>query len=176
MRQNFTDEEWAMLLQTPLLGVMAVVLADKVDPVSFLQELMAGVKLVGEELQRSDIAGDLAPVLANAMGDIDVQDPLTGEQLLLKKEFELLGLMQTFKNAKAGKEYALDHFRQVAALLDRKVAGIHATDCKRWFMLIAQKTAEAQKEGGFLGIGSSRISEKESDVLKELAEALRLNL
>lgn len=174
MRQNFNDEEWAMLLQAPLQGVMAVVLADRVDPVSFLQELMAGVKIVGEELQRVDIAGELAPLLAKSMGEIDAQDPLDGEQLLLKKEFELLGLMQTFKNAKEGKQYAIDHFREVADILERKVAGIHANDCKRWLMTVAQKTAEVQKEGGFLGIGSSRVSEKESDVLKELAAALKV--
>lgn len=176
MRQNFTDEEWMTLLQAPLQGVMAVVLADRVDPVSFLQELMAGVRIVGEELQRQDISGELAPLVARAMADIDTQDPLEGEQLLLKKEFELLGLMQTFKNAKEGKAYAIDHFRQVAAILENKVAGVHATNCKRWLMAIAQKTAEAQKEGGFLGIGASRISEKESDVLKDLAEALRIDL
>ncbi len=154
---------------------MAVVLADRVDPVSFLQELMAGVRIVGEELQRQDINGELAPLVAQAMAEIDIQDPLDGEQLLLKKEFELLGLMQTFKNAKEGKAYAIDHFRRVAAILENKVAGVHATNCKQWLMTIAQRTAEAQKEGGFMGIGSSRISEKESDVLKELAEALKID-
>jgi hypothetical protein len=175
MRQNFTDEEWTTLLQAPLQGVMAVVLADRVDPVSFLQELMAGVKIVGAELQRQDLTGELAPLMATAMGEIDAQDPLDGDQLLLKKEFELLGLMQTFKDAKEGKQYALEHFRRVAAILETKVAGIHATDCKRWLMAIAQKVAEAQREGGFMGIGSSRISEKESDVLKDLAAALKLD-
>jgi hypothetical protein len=174
MRQNFTDEEWATLLQAPLQGVMAVVLADRVDPVSFLQELVAGVRIVEEELQRTDIAGELAPLVSQAMGEIDAQDPLDGEQLLLKKEFELLGLIQTFKSAKEGKQYAIEHFRKAADILERKVAGIHATDCKRWLMSIAQKTAEAQKEGGFLGIGASRVSEKESDILKDLAKALKL--
>ena len=85
MRQNFTDEEWAILLKAPLQGVMAVVLADQVDPVAFLQELMAGIRIVEEELQRTDIAGELAPQLAQAIGEIDTQDPLEGEQLLLKK-------------------------------------------------------------------------------------------
>jgi hypothetical protein len=174
MRQNFTDDEWATLLQAPLQGVMAVVLADRVDPVSFLQELMAGVRVVGEELQRSDIVGELAPLVVQSIGEIDAQDPLDGEQLLLKKEFELLGLIQTFKNVKEGKEYAIAHFRKVADILERKVAGIHANDCKRWLMSVAQKTAEAQKEGGFMGIGASRVSEKESDILKDLAEALKL--
>jgi hypothetical protein len=174
MRQNFTDDEWMTLMQAPLQGVMAVVLADRVDPVSFLQELMAGVRVVGEELQRIDIPGELPPLVAKAMGEIDAQDPLDGEQLLLKKEFELLGLIQTFKSAKEGKQYAIDHFGKVADILEIKVAGIHATDCKQWLMAIAQKTAESQKEGGFMGIGSSRVSEKESDVLKDLAKALKL--
>lgn len=163
------------LLQAPLQGVMAVVLADRVDPVSFLQELMAGVKIVGDELQRLDLTGELTAAMASAMGEIDAQDPLTGEQLLLKKEFELLGLIQTFKNSKEGKESALEHFRRVATILENNIAGKHATDCKRWLLSIAQKVAEVQREGGFMGLGSSRISEKESDVLKDLAAALNID-
>jgi hypothetical protein len=39
-------------------------------------------------------------------------------------------------------------------------------------MVLAQKTAEASKEGGFLGIGAVRVSGKEQAALDELAEIL----
>ncbi|MGF1566934.1 MAG: hypothetical protein ACFCVD_02465 [Nodosilinea sp.] len=174
MQQYFTDEEWTTLLQAPMQAVMAVCLADRVDPVSFLQELKGGVAVVTEELKRVDVAGDLAPAVINSMAAIDARDPLDGEQLALKKQFELLGLIQTFSRSREGREQAVAYFQRVAAILDAKVTGAQATEYKQWLMSVAQKVAEVQKEGGFMGIGASRVSEKESDVLKELASALGL--
>lgn len=174
MRQNFSEDEWVTLLQAPMQAVVAVCLADRVDPVSFLQELKAGVKLVSEEISRSDLPGDLVPALLKSTADLDGQDPLSGEQLQLKKQFELLGLIQTFKNANEGKNAVIIHFQKVSALLAAKVTGVEADNYKTWLMSLAEKVAEVQKEGGIMGIGASRISDRESDVLKQLAAALGL--
>jgi hypothetical protein len=37
---------------------------------------------------------------------------------------------------------------------------------------IAQRTAEAAKEGGFLGIGGTRVSENETVAIRDVARAL----
>jgi hypothetical protein len=175
MRQNFTDEEWTKLLQAPMEAVVAVCLADKVDPISFLQELIAGVKIVTEDLKRTDLTGELTPVLLAAMAEQDAQESLTGEQLVLKKQFELLGIIQTFKKPKDARDRAVESFQAISAILDAKVTGLQATEFKTWLMSIAQRVAEVQKEGGVMGIGASRVSERESDVLKALAKALGLS-
>ncbi len=174
MRQNFSEDEWGTLLQAPMQAVVAVCLADRVDPVSFLQELWFGVNLVSDETNRSDLPGDLLPALLKSTAELDSQDPLSGEQLQLKKQFELLGLIQTFKNANEGKNAVIIHFQKVSALLAAKVTGVEADNYKTWLMSLAEKVAEVQKEGGIMGIGASRISDRESDVLKQLATALGL--
>jgi hypothetical protein len=174
MRQNFTDEEWTKLLQAPMEAVMAICLADKVDPISFLQELIAGVTIVTNDVKRTDLSGDLTPALVSAMAEIDANDPLSGEQLILKKQFELLGVIQNFSKPKDARDRAVASFRQISAILDAKVTGAQATEFKQWLMSVAQRVAESQREGGILGIGSSRISERESDVLKDLTAALGL--
>jgi hypothetical protein len=174
MRQNFTEEEWTKLLQAPMEAVMAVCLADKVDPISFLQELIAGVKIVTEDVKRTDLPGELIPALVAAMSEMDAQEPLAGEQLILKKQFELLGIIQTFKKPKDARDRAVGSFQAISAILDTKVTGAQATEFKTWLMSVAQRVAEYQREGGFLGVGGSRISERESDVLKALAQALGL--
>lgn len=174
MRQNFSEDEWLTLLQAPMQALVAICLADKVDPISFLQELRAGIKLVSEEISRSDLPGDLVPALLSSTAELDRQDPLSGEELQLKKQFELLGLMQTFKNANEGKNAAITHFQKVAAILSLKVTGVEANNCKAWLMSLAEKVAQAQKEGGIMGIGASRISDREAVVLKQLAGALGL--
>jgi hypothetical protein len=175
MRENFTDEEWLTLLRAPLQAIVGVCLADRVDPVSFLQELKAGVAIVGEELRRTDLVGDLAPAVIGSIAALDASDPLDGEQLLLKKQFELLGLIQTFKSSKEGRDSAVAHLQKVAAILDAKVTGVQATELKEWLLSVAVKVAESQREGGILGIGSSRISDKENEVLKKIAEALTID-
>ncbi|MBD2232688.1 hypothetical protein [Phormidium tenue] len=174
MRENFTAEEWSALLQAPMQAVMGVCLADRVDPILFLQEVKSGVAIVADAIQQSDAVGDLAPTLISSIAELDAADLLAGEQLLLKKQFELLGLMQTFKSAKDGRDYAIAHLQTVAAILDTKVTGVQASELKQWLIGVATKVAEAHREGGILGIGSSRISDKESDVLNKMGTALGL--
>ncbi len=174
MRENFTAEEWSALLQAPMQAVMGVCLADRVDPILFLQEVKSGVAIVAAAIQPSDAVGDLAPALISGIAELDAADPLAGEQLLLKKQFELLGLMQTFKSSKEGRDYAIAHLQKVAAILDTKVTGVQASELKQWLVGVATKVAEAHREGGLFGIGSSRVSDKESDVLNKMSAALGL--
>jgi hypothetical protein len=51
-----------------------------------------------------------------------------------------------------------------------------AEECKRWLVSMAQKTAEAAKEGGVLGIGGTRVSQWEAEAIKELATALGISV
>lgn len=175
MRQLFTEEEWTKLLQAPMEAVMAVCLADKVDPISFLQELIAGVSIVMEDIKRTDLGSDLVAALVADMSALDAQDPLSGQQLILKKQFELLAIIQTFSKPKDARDRAVESFQQISAILDTKVTGLQATEFKTWLMSVAQRVAEAQREtSGLRAIGSSRISEREADVLRKLATALGL--
>ena len=47
-----------------------------------------------------------------------------------------------------------------------------AEEYKQWLTSLAQKTAEASKEGGFLGIGGVKISDEESAAVNDLTSAL----
>lgn len=171
---TFTEAEKSLLLQAPAQAIAAVTLADRVDPISFLKEVEAGVGILANEVQRQDIEGELIQSLVGSMRELDQQDALQGEQLKLKKTFEILGYLQTLKNSAEGQERAVEHFKQVATVLTAKATGLEANAFKQWLLLFAKQVAEAAKEGGFLGIGGSRISEKESDILKKLADALGL--
>jgi hypothetical protein len=49
------------------------------------------------------------------------------------------------------------------------------TDYKRWLLSLAQKTAEASKEGGFLGVGGTLVSDEETHAVDNLASALGMS-
>jgi hypothetical protein len=57
-------------------------------------------------------------------------------------------------------------------VLDRKSTPEETRAFKDWLIQIAQATAEATKEGGFLGIGAVRVSDKEQMALATLRHEL----
>jgi hypothetical protein len=68
--------------------------------------------------------------------------------------------------------HALEACRALAALVDRKASRDEAEGVKRWLVTIAQRTAEAAKEGGFLGIGGTRVSKTETAAIGDVSRAL----
>lgn len=64
-----------------------------------------------------------------------------------------------------------DYVRSAADLITAKSAE-DGQDYSQWLVHLAQATAEGSKEGGFLGIGAVRVSDKEQAALDELAETL----
>jgi hypothetical protein len=171
-QQYFSESEWTTLLQTPTMVIMAITLADKTDPVSFLQETRAAIQIVVNEQNRLDLTNDLVQSLITSLKEVDAKEPLQGEQLLLKKQFELLGSLQNLKNASEGRKLTLDHFKQVSAILNSKVTAVQAQEFKAWILAIARQIAEAVKEGGLFGVGGERISRDESAMLTSIEKAL----
>jgi hypothetical protein len=69
------------------------------------------------------------------------------------------------------RDKAIAALREAAAIVDAK-APDEAPAFKDWLKQIAQKTAEASTEGGFLGFGGVQVSEAEKATLAEIASAL----
>ncbi|WP_315784899.1 hypothetical protein [Fischerella sp. JS2] len=57
-----------------------------------------------------------------------------------------------------------------------KVTTAQASAFKSWVLSIAEKVANAVKEGGFLGIGGKRVSDSEASMLKKLEQTLALKV
>ena len=68
---------------------------------------------------------------------------------------------------------ALDALKQVTALVERKAGG-DADGFKRWVAGLSTKVAEAAKEGGFLGIGGTAVSDAERAALSDISSTLGL--
>ena len=69
----------------------------------------------------------------------------------------------------------IDGCKHAAAAVAQK-SPAEAEEYKRWLVTLAQKTAEAAKEGGFLGIGGTRVSEAEKAAITDLASALGVSI
>ena len=76
----------------------------------------------------------------------------------------------------AGARAALISSCKQAADVVAQKSPAEAEEYKRWLVSLARKTAEAAKEGGFLGIGGTRVSETEAAALKDLAATLGVSV
>jgi len=85
VQQYFSEEEWAVLTQAPMQAIIALTLADKSDPVSFMKEVEAGVKILATEQQRQDLPPDgLVNSVVSALNEVDLADGTPSDSLLLK--------------------------------------------------------------------------------------------
>ena len=60
------------------------------------------------------------------------------------------------------------------SLLATKATPEETNEIKEWLAKVAQATAEAAKEGGFLGIGGVLVSDQEKAALATVHDALGL--
>jgi hypothetical protein len=68
----------------------------------------------------------------------------------------------------------IERCKQAVAFVGQK-SPAEVDEYKAWLILLARTAAEASKEGGFLGIGGTVVSDAESSALHELAAALGLS-
>jgi hypothetical protein len=162
-KTDYSAEEWKLVLKAPLMAGLAVVAASPSGPLGVLRELFAVGKLVAETKSQAEGQGGFSNELLRALV-ADLSSPDGRAQL---DAAELRGLATEQLRA-----HALDTCRTVAVLLDRKATREEADGLKRWLVAIAQRTAEAAKEGGFLGIGGTRVSETETAAIREIAQVL----
>jgi len=163
-RTDYTDDEWALLLEVPPLVGTAVMLAG-----------------------RSGIGGSMKEAFAVASGVLDGQEGFESNELIKSLiDARVVDKQRSRVEQLSGNPYlgmppeeirdvAVDKCRQVAELLDSKASSqTEANEFKRWAVSVGEKVASAAKEGAFLGIGGERVSEEEVAVLAAVNDALGL--
>jgi hypothetical protein len=162
-KTDYSAEEWRIVLKAPLMAALAVVAASPSGPLGVLREMFAVGKLVAETKTQAAGQGGLSNEILRAL----VADLASPDGRPPVDMAELQGLSPAQLRARA-----LDACRTVASLMDRKASAEEAEGVKRWLVTIAQRTADAAKEGGFLGVGGTRVSESETGAIREVARAL----
>lgn len=151
---------------------MAVLLAYRTDPESLLLAARAAAQVLTEQ-QRQDISSDLVKLLLDFMRETDREENFHGNELLLRKEFRILGQLHALNNVAGGSEVALTHCKEVAAILSSKVTVLQAEEFKAWLLSIARKVTELVEVTSSKSDSDQLQSEKRTTLL-ELEEALGL--
>jgi hypothetical protein len=155
-KADFTDEEWARLERAPIVAGMAISLADPGGPIEAVKESLAAFRTVAEA--QTGGRGELVDAVATSasektqhrkspLGDFKPKGAMAGEQIL-------------------------EELRAVNKLLTEKTTPEEAAAFREWLLTAAKRSAEAAKEGGFLGFKAERVSEGEQQMLDKLGEVL----
>ena len=134
---------------------MAISIADPGGPIEAIKESTAALKTLVEAARDSG-AGAFVQAVA--------QDVAAKAQ---KRENPWAGFKPDRRNPLPE---ILDELRAVNALLVEKATPEEVAEFREWLKAAAQRTALAAKEGGFIGIGAERVSEREQKMLDTLAE------
>ncbi len=148
-RTAFTDEEWTVLRLTPLFVAVGVVAADASGLFSSIREALAGSNEMTEALAANRELELFSALMAEPHPpDLPDVDALVGRG---SNESQ----MQNFKAA------ALARVGAAIALLKREASPEEVDAYRRLLSRVAERAANASKEGGFLGFGGVRVSDKE---------------
>jgi hypothetical protein len=145
-KADFCVDEWDLLRSSPLMASLLVVAASPSGPVGLIQESTAAGKMI---LQA---AGTAQTPLLKALAEdltqkISIPKPPAGA---------------TPEQIQAA---ATEILKRTSDLLTQKATSEETTEFKQWLAKVAQATAEATKEGGFLGFGGTLVSDQEKAAL-----------
>ena len=158
-KTDFTPAEWQQIVMAPQMASVYIALASPTGPVGVAQELVAWTKPLIEAMKVSS---------GNSLIDAVAAD--IKERAEKKEKTEP---PQMSKDPKEMREHCLQALSDVAALLSQKTPA-EAEGYKQMVYHAAQLSAEAGKEGGFMGIGGVRVNEAEVAALTDIANALGL--
>jgi hypothetical protein len=153
---HFSEEERTRLGRAPLVAAMAITLADPGGPFEAIRESSAALRTL-VEAARDGSHGAFVHALAQA-----VTSHREG-----RRARPLAGFTPDRRDPLPE---IYDELRAVNALLERKASPEDAAEFRTWIRTAAQRAALAAKEGGFLGIGGQRVSEREQQMLDNLGE------
>ncbi len=158
VKHRFNPDDWATLVQAPLMAAMAIVAVSPNGPFGVTREMMAAGRVI-QETRRGKAGNDLARAIAEEYSGKTGAMPA----------FDVAGMAP-----KRVHEEAMDCLRRAIAILYRQNDDEQTAEFARWLYEISVEVAHASKEGGFLGFGGEIVSEDESAALRQIAWILGL--
>jgi hypothetical protein len=162
VQDQFTPEEWKQVAAGPTNAGMLIAFAKLQGPIGLAQEMKAiydatvtGVMNSPSELQRA-IGAQLAQQRDSAK----------------QNEEDKARAKQAAEEAKGDPQaFFLEAITGAVALVQQKTPDETGT-YKAWLLEIAQKTAQAAKEGGFFGFGGTQVNPEETASIERLTAAI----
>jgi hypothetical protein len=152
-KTSFSAEEWAGVLQLPGAVSMYIITASPAIGDS-VKETFSLAQNLADPKQKENAGGLLKAVLE------EFKDAGSARQAQPK--------LESAQDMAALRTTLLENIRKNTAVVDQKAEANEAIDFKMWLYKVANDTAQAAKEGDFLGIGGQKVNDAETAALTEL--------
>lgn len=154
-RSALSEQDWTTIRNTPHLVALAVMTAGRSGLLGSMQEAMTAAKTFFDASQGTN---ELFKEIASQESMSKVRDELKAKMSELSPE-------SLERSAVSGIHAAL-------AIIRRNGSAEDEAAYKTWLTDIAERIANAAKEGGFLGFGGERVSEAEKAVIAKIEAAI----
>jgi len=159
LQERFTEKEIFLLTNTPMLIGTVMSLAED-SGMGTIKELLASSKTFIEGTKEYPDNAIITGVL-----------PLSKTKEMRQKSLSRLKELQIVSSGRLY-DQLIEDAKKVSGILSEKATDKEADEYKKWVMSIAENVAKAAKEGGFLGMGGTRISDSEIKTFEQIAVAL----
>ena len=160
-RNVFSDDEWNLIRVAPVLVGGGVTIADPSGLIGTIKEAFSGMSAMMESYKQSGQLELISALLADkSRPEMPDRATLMGEG---SKEQQLENLKATI----------MGKVRAALDLLGSKATPEELAAYKTMLATVAEKTAHASKEGGFLFFGGERVSAGEQAFLDQLKSVLQ---
>jgi len=159
-KNDFEASDWTTLRDTPYLVGLATLMAEP-SGLGTVKESMAITMSIWEN-QSSEI-----PLIRDLTSRAEMQ----AVQDSLKARFTG---SQGRPSKDVIRDVALEHARSSIAILSGKADSAEIDAYRNFLYGLADKVANASREGGFLGFGGKRVSDAEQSFLDDLQNAIQL--
>ena len=161
-QDTFTAEEWTLLRLAPSLVAGGMSAADPSGIFASIKEAAAGASGMAEAFK----ANSTLELFSSLAADRSIPGMPDPKSMLGEGTRE-----QQMANFKAA---VLERVKAAVGLVASKASPAEADAYRNMLAGIAQKAAEASKEGGFLGFGGVRVSDAEHAFITEVKQAAGL--
>ena len=171
-KDSFTVEEWAQSVSAPASIGALVVTADPSGPIGLIGEFKAILSSMQSHVDAHAADSSLMAALKHYMSN----QPTEEEQAQLKQWAD-----QQQEQMKANRPKTPEELQQrvretvsgtLNLLRDKGAEAADVDSFKAMMIGVAEATANASKEGGFLGFGGTLVSEKEQSILAQIQAEL----
>ncbi len=164
---RFTEEEIFLLTTTPSLIGSSMAFAEG-SGLGTVKEMFSSAKSVMAGIKQYPDNQLIQAILPNLEDRKEAMAQAKQDRDKAVDRMKELGINSHEKM----RELLIQDCQKVSSILTAKAEPKEAEDYKEWAMSIAENVAKAAKEGGFLGIGGTQISEAEFELFNQIASSL----
>jgi hypothetical protein len=159
-KADYSPEEWKQIMTAPVYAGMGIIAADPAITSMFKETAALAKAMLQNPVPEGD-QGLIGSIVAEMQSKADNKEKLEEPQFETKDPEAIMQLIYSYLS-------------ETAAVIAEKAPAAETAAYKEWLLSVARSVAESGREGGFLGIGSQRVSEKEEVVLENYRKTLGL--